>query len=103
MQDLLDPEVITEVLSEPAERIECSGKCHKGPIDDSPKALRYAAHHDPEAPAAFLLVCPGCDTQWPLCAKKVQSMQEWHTGNMRCNNCTTSIPFALALLLPINH
>lgn len=47
MIELLDPEVLTLESASPAERIECVGLNHNGPVDDSPKALREAARHDP--------------------------------------------------------
>lgn len=106
MNGLLDPAAIADERTRPAERIECVGLCHKGPIDDSPKALRYAAQHDPDAPAAFLLICPECDSQLPLCAKKVDSLLEWAligSGFMKCGTCTKRIPIDSAALLPLNQ
>ena len=90
--------------TEEGKRIECVGICHKGPIDDSPKAIRYAKEHDPEAPAAFLFICTGCDTQLPLCAKKVDALLEagiLESGNMKCNTCNKLIPVDSAIVLPI--
>lgn len=89
-------------LTGPAERIECIGLCHNGPIDASPKALRAAAQHNPEAPAAFLLVCPGCDSQWALCAKKVDRLLElaFTGGGMKCPN---RIPIDTVALIPLNQ
>ena len=90
----VDTTVLPDELAESAERIECIGKCHNGPIDDSPKALRYAADHDPEAPAAFLVICPNCDCQLPLCEKKVDALLEWSllvSEYMRYNRCNTRI------------
>jgi hypothetical protein len=91
--------------AEAAERIECIGKCHNGPIDDSPKALRYAADHDPEAPAAFLVICPNCDCQLPLCEKKVDALLEWamlRSEYMRCNMCDTRVLTSEAEFIPLN-
>lgn len=86
------------------ERIECVGICHKGPIDESPRAIRYAKEHDPEAPAAFLLICTGCDAQLALCAKKVDSLLELEMlgkGYMKCNTCNDRILIENAMFLPI--
>lgn len=106
MNEVIDAAVEVEVRTEPAERIECIGICHNGPIDDSPKAKRYAADHDPEAPAAFLLVCPGCDSQWPLCEKKVDALLEWsllRTEYMKCNACDERVPIKDAVIIPMNQ
>lgn len=102
---VIDTIALPDELTEPAERIECIGICHNGPIDDSPKALRYAAVHDPEAPAAFLLICPGCDRQLPLCEKKVDSLLECAligSGNMWCRICQKAIPIEPASFLPLD-
>lgn len=106
MIDLLDTEVLTLENTTLTERINCIGICHNGPVDDSPKALRYAADHDPEAPAAFLMVCTGCDSQWPLCAKKVDAMLEaslLRTPFMKCPTCPERIRIDSALLIPLGH
>lgn len=91
--------------TESVERIECSGICHNGPIDDSPKMIRYAAQHDPEAPAEFLLVCPCCDAQSTYCAKKISAILEWRTlgnGRMKCVFCNGSAPINDIVILPLN-
>lgn len=103
--NLIDTEVQVVESVEVVERIECAGLCHNGPIDDSPKALKYAAHHDSEAPAAFLLVMPCCDHQLPLCEKKVDSLLEWGllgNGNVKCGRCKKKVPVKDAVLLPLN-
>ena len=90
MIELLDPEVLTHESTSAAERIGCIGICHNGPIDEAPRALRYAAHHDPDASAAFLMICTGCDNQLSLCAKKVDSLLESSllgSGYMKCPIC----------------
>jgi hypothetical protein len=104
MKALVAPEVSILEQFSMGERIECAGICHNGPIDDSPKAIRYAKDHDPEAPAAFLFICIGCDTQLPLCAKKVDSMLEsglLGSGYMKCNTCNDRILIDSAIVLPI--
>lgn len=104
--EAVDTAVRTEEAPQIIERIECIGKCHKGPIDNSPKAIRYAADHDPVAPAAFLLVCPGCDTQWALCEKKVDALLEWsliRTEYMKCNTCVKQIPIQDVEIIPLNQ
>jgi hypothetical protein len=106
MNVLLDPEVLTDEITSAVERIECIGICHNGPIDDSPKALRYAADHDPEAQAAFLVVCTGCDNQLALCAKKVDALLEWFligSGYMKCPKCPEKVRIDSALFMPLNH
>jgi hypothetical protein len=87
MNDLLDPEVLTVEDTSTSDRIECVGRCHSGPVDDSPRARREAARHDPDAPAAFLLVCPCCDRQSPLCGRNIDAILEWAligTGFGKC-------------------
>ena len=106
MNDVTDTAVLAEVRTEPTERIECIGICHNGPIDDSPKALRYAADHDPEAPAAFLFICSSCDSQWPLCEKKVDSLLEWSLlrgGYMKCNGCARRVLISEAVIIPLQR
>jgi hypothetical protein len=107
MTVLLDAEVLTKEDTSTVDRIECVGICHNGPIDDSPKALRYAADHDPEAPAAFLLVCPGCDTQLALCAKKIDALFERtltsRSGTVKCNTCQKGVPMETMTLIPLNQ
>lgn len=103
---MVDTAVLPDELTEPAERIECIGKCHNGPIDASPKALRYAADHDPEAPAAFLVICPNCDCQLPLCEKKVDALLEsslLRSAYMRCNRCDTRVLTSEAEFIPLDQ
>lgn len=66
--------VLLEEYVDKSERIECVGFCHNGPIDDSAKAIKYAADHDPDAAAEFLFISSCCDNQLPLCAKKVDAI-----------------------------
>lgn len=107
---------MNELLLEPAdlrlestitpERIECVGICHNGPIDGSARAIRNAAEHDPQAPAAFLLVCPGCDRQLALCEKKVDSLLESSllgNGFMRCSRCPEHVRIDSAQLIRLNQ
>jgi hypothetical protein len=106
MIEVIDTAVLPEESTVVGERIECAGICHNGPIDDSPKALRYAAVHDPEAPAAYLFVFPCCNHQLPLCENKVDSLLEWGmlgNGDMKCNTCRKSVPISEALFLPLNQ
>jgi hypothetical protein len=106
MNYLLESAVLTAESTSVADRIECIGICHSGPIDDSPKALRYAADHDPEAPAAFLMICTGCDNQLALCAKKVDALLESSllgSGYMKCPTCPEKVRIDSALLIPLNH
>jgi hypothetical protein len=105
MNELLDAVVLTEEDTSAVDRIECVGICHNGPIDDSPKAIRYAAEHDPGAPAAFLLICPGCDAQLALCAKKIDALFERtltsRSGAVRCNTCKKGVPMETMTLIPL--
>lgn len=106
MNDLLDPEVLTIEDTSTIDRIECSGSCHKGPVDDSPKARREAACHDPEAPAAFLIVCPCCDRQSAACMKKVDSILEWGllgTGFGKCRSSGNRVRIDQLVFIPINQ
>jgi hypothetical protein len=107
VNESIDTAVLTEERTGSVERIECVGICHKGPIDDSPKAIRNAAEHDPEAPAAFLLVCTGCDRQLPLCAKKVDALLEASlikSHYMKCSICPSGrVRIDSALLIPLNQ
>lgn len=66
--------------------------------------MRYAAEHDPEAPAAFLFICTGCDTQLALCEKKVDALLTsglLGSGYMKCNICKGKILISSAIVLPI--
>lgn len=87
-------------------RIECGEACHRGPVDGSPRAARKAAEHDPGAPAAFLLVCPVCDRQVPLCAKKADALMEWGligTGFAKCTTTGQRVPVGSLLFLPLDQ
>jgi hypothetical protein len=107
MNELLDPEVLTDEITSTSDRIECEGICHNGPFDDSPKALRYAADHDPEAPAAFLLIFPCCDAQMALCAKKVDALFERtltsRSGAVKCKYCQMVVPMETVTVIPLNQ
>jgi hypothetical protein len=105
MIELLEPTVLTGESTSTSDRIECVDPCHNGPIDDSPKTLREAARHDPEAPAAFLLICPCCDVQRPLCAKKVDAILEWGligNGFGKCRDSGKRLRIDDLLFLPLN-
>lgn len=106
MIELLDPVVLTLENASPAERIECVGLNHNGPVDDSPKARREAARHDPEAPAAFLLVCPCCDRQSTLCEKNIDAILEWAligTGFGKCVHTGQRIRIDGLVILPLKQ
>lgn len=106
LNELVDTALHAEEMTENVERIECAGICHNGPIDDSPKMIRYAAQHDPEAPAEYLLICPCCDAQTPYCAKKISAILEWRTkgnGRMKCVFCNGSAPINDIMILPLNQ
>jgi hypothetical protein len=106
MIELLDPEVLTLEDTSTVDRIECAGICHNGPIDDTPKSRREAARHDPEAPAAFLLVCPCCDHQTPLCEKNIDALLEWAligTGFGKCVHSGKRIRIDGLVIIPLNQ
>jgi hypothetical protein len=106
MNDLLEPEVITVEDTRTTDRIECISPNHRGPVDDSPKARREAARHDPDAPAAFLLICPCCDRQSPLCEKNIDAILEWSltgTGFGTCVHSGKRIPIDSLVIIPLNQ
>lgn len=103
--ELIDTDVHADESTENVERIECSGMYHNGPSDDSKRAIKYAAQHDPEAPAEYLLICPCCDAQSPYCAKKINAILEHRTkgnGRMKCVVCNGSAPIIDIVILPLN-
>ena len=104
MIEVIDPAVRPDQCDEIVERIECSGVYHNGPSDGSKMAIKYAAQHDPEAPAEYLLICPCCDAQSPYCAKKINAILEHRlTGNgrMKCVVCNGSAPIIDIVILPL--
>lgn len=105
MIELIDTIVLPEGSTMGIERIECSGLYHNGPFDGSKRAIKYAAQHDPEAPAEYLLICPCCDAQSPYCAKKINAILEWRTkgnGRMKCVFCNESAPIIDIVILPLS-
>lgn len=106
VDELVDTALHADEMTENVERIECSGMYHNGPSDGSKRAIRYAAQHDPEAPAEYLLICPCCDTQSPYCAKKISAILEWRTkgnGRLKCVACNESAPIIDIVILPLNQ
>lgn len=106
MNKLLDPQALAVEETLTPNRIECVDPCHRGPVDASARALREASRHDPAAPAAFLLICPCCDTQRPLCAMKVDVILEWGligSGFGKCRDSGKRIPIDQLVFLPIDY
>lgn len=100
----VDTALHVEEKTQEAERVECIGMYHNGPFDGTKRAIKYAAQHEPEAPAEYLLICPCCDAQSPYCAKKINAILEWRTkgnGRMKCVVCDESAPIINIVILPL--
>lgn len=96
---------LTQKSTSSAEKLECQGICHNGPIDNSSKAFKYAADHGPFASAEFLCIYPCCDNRIFLCARKVNALklsQALGAKFFRCNTCHERIPFEGIIFISLN-